>query len=87
MSRDDCLNVVVAPAFARSQTPDLGQSLDPRRVVGLVVVPVRRLAHYHRRPPSTFPLDGHDEVRGAMICFEQRQLGSYGSVADLQRPP
>src|SRR5882672_11270723 len=36
-------------AFARSQTPDLGQSLDPRRVVPIVVVNV------NKRPRLTPP--------------------------------
>jgi hypothetical protein len=32
-SHDDGLDVLVAPAFARSQPPNLSQSLDSRRVV------------------------------------------------------
>src|SRR6266404_6691294 len=51
---DDCLNVMVAPAFSCRPESNLGQGLNPRRMIRFFVVPFGRLDH-HERPPKTLP--------------------------------
>jgi hypothetical protein len=53
---DDCLDMVIMPAFTGRQTPDFGQGFNPWRIAVFVAFDFRHQAQL--RPPRTFPLVG-----------------------------
>ena len=52
----DGLDVLVTIAFPSPYPPGIGKRLNPGRVIGRVVVPLK--FGHHRRPPRTLPLVG-----------------------------
>ena len=54
---DNCLDVMVTPAFASCPASNLRQGPNPRRMILFLVIPFEGFC-YHERPPKTLPLEG-----------------------------